>query len=95
MLAVSCGQVSHWRWRVWPSAGGRSARLLAWLKEIGVPMNNPPRCVLAAEYVRHTQRCLADIGTVIESSAAAFNVNRICAVLVCALSEILLVKPAL
>ena len=45
--------------------------------------------------MRHTQRCLADIGTVIESSTAAFNVNRICTVLVYALSEILLVKPAL
>ena len=73
----------------------RISGLLAWLKEIGVPMNDPPRCVLAAEYVRYTQRCLADIGTVIESSTAAFNVNRICTVLVYALSEILLVKPAL
>ena len=58
-------------------------------------MNNPPRSVLAAEYVRHTQRGLTGIGIVIESSTAAFNVDRIRTVLVSTLSEILPVKPAL
>ena len=74
---------------------GRSVRLLTWLQEVGMPVNDPPPSLLPAEQVRHPQRRLADLGGVIEPSSAALDVDRIRDGLVHAFKQVLAVKPAL
>ena len=73
----------------------KSARLLAWLQEVGVPVNDPPPSLLPAEQVRYPQRRLAHLGGIVEPPCAAPDVNRIRNVLVNALQQVLAVKPAL
>lgn len=73
----------------------KSARFLAWLQEVGVPVNDPPLSVLPAEQVRHPQRCLAYLRGVIEPPSAALDIDRERDVLVHAFKQVLAVEPAL
>src|SRR6185437_13089532 len=72
-----------------------SARLLTWLQEVGVPVNDPPPPLLTTEQVRHPQRRLTDLGGVIEPPSAALDVDRVRDGLVHAFKQVLAVKPAL
>src|SRR5271169_2240102 len=73
----------------------QSAGFLAWLQEVGVPVNDPPLSILPAEQVRHPQRRLADLRGVIEPPSTALDIDRVRDVLVHAFKQILAVKPAL